>query len=101
MHSVKNRWLLRIKNITPSLYARNWLAISARDLVVVGGCLFKEWSSLRAFLLVAKMWKRAWQKRAHIMRHRRASDAYINAWFSYSPTGYAAPIQTREKIAPR
>jgi GT2 family glycosyltransferase len=101
MHSVKNRWLLRIKNITPSLYARNWLAISARDLVVVVGCLFKEWSSLRAFLLVAKMWKRAWQKRAHIMRHRRASDAYINAWFSYSPTGYAAPIQTREKIAPR
>ncbi len=36
MHSVKNRFLMRIKNMTPDLYRRNWLSITARDLVVVG-----------------------------------------------------------------
>ncbi len=83
MHSVKNRWLLRIKNITPSLYRKHWLAITARDLLVIGGCLFKEWSSLKAFLLLAKIGMRARQKRAHIMQNRRTSDQYINAWFSH------------------
>lgn len=82
MHSVKNRWLLRIKNITPSLYARHWLAITTRDLLVIAGCLLKEWSSLRAFVLTAKLWKRMRQKRAQIMQNRRAPDAYINAWFA-------------------
>jgi GT2 family glycosyltransferase len=102
MHSVKNRWLLRIKNMTPSLYRRNFIAISVRDLLVVAGCLLREWSSLRAFVLLAKMWKRAWQKRAHIMQSRRVPDAYIDAWFSYSPVSYAArPYPQREKIAPR
>ena len=100
MHSVKNRWLLRIKNITPSLYRRHWVAITARDAVVIAGCLLKEWSSLHAFVLLAKMWNLAWQKRAHIMQHRRAADAQINAWFSYSPVSYPVPA-TREKIAPR
>jgi hypothetical protein len=42
----------------------------------------KEWSSLKAFLLVAKIWKRTWQKRADIMHRRRATDEYINAWFA-------------------
>jgi hypothetical protein len=101
MHSVKNRWLLRIKNITPSLYRKNFLAITARDLLVLAGCLVSEWSSLRAFLLVMKMWKRIRQKRAHIMQNRRVTDSYINAWFSHSPVSYPAKVVDREKIAPR
>ena len=101
MHSVKNRWLLRIKNITPSLYRKNWLAITARDILVIAGCLLKEWASLRAFALIAKNWNRVWRKRAHIMRNRRAGDAQINAWFAYSPTSYAAASLYREKIDPR
>ena len=28
MHSVKNRFLMRIKNMTPDLYRRNWLSIT-------------------------------------------------------------------------
>lgn len=85
MHSVKNRWLLRIKNITPSLYRKHWLAITKRDALVVAACLLKEWSSLRAYLLLAKSWKRAFAKRADIMRRRRTTDDYINAWFAYAP----------------
>ena len=35
MHSVKNRFLMRIKNMSPDLYRRNWFSITARDLLVV------------------------------------------------------------------
>ena len=35
MHSVKNRFLMRIKNITPDLYRRNWVSITTRDLVIL------------------------------------------------------------------
>src|SRR5213080_4191945 len=34
MHSVKNRFLLRLKNISPDLYWRNWFSITMRDLTV-------------------------------------------------------------------
>src|ERR1700681_1142310 len=36
MHSVKNRFLMRLKNMTPDLYRRNWFSITTRDFVVVG-----------------------------------------------------------------
>ena len=83
MHSVKNRFLMRIKNMTPDLYRRNWLSITARDLVVLGACLLHEHSSLKAFwYLVAQLAARL-AKRQEIMRRRRAKDDYIASWFSY------------------
>jgi GT2 family glycosyltransferase len=42
MHSVKNRFLMRLKNMTGDLYRRNWLSITARDIVVFGCCLVRE-----------------------------------------------------------
>ena len=59
MHSVKNRFLMRIKNISWDLYRRNWAAITLRDLVVIGACLVREHSSLKAFWMVRRAWKRA------------------------------------------
>jgi len=85
MHSVKNRWLLRIKNMTGPLYRRYWLAITWRDLVVVAGCLLREFSSLRAFLLLARAWPRAWKKRRIIMQRRRATDDALFGWFRSTP----------------
>src|SRR5467141_132804 len=35
MHSVKNRFLMRIKNISGDLYWRNWFSITVRELDVV------------------------------------------------------------------
>src|SRR5581483_3535571 len=49
MHSVKNRFLMRMKNMTPDLYKRNWWSITARDLVVLGACLLREHTSLKDF----------------------------------------------------
>ena len=82
MHSVKNRWLMRIKNITPDLYARHFLAITARDCLVIAGCLLREFSSLRGFLIVARLWPLTWAKRRVIMQKRRVSNEYMAAWFT-------------------
>jgi GT2 family glycosyltransferase len=91
MHSVKNRFLMRIKNITPGLYWRNWFSITMRDLVVVFCCLLREQSSLKAFTYLAANYRRVLAKRREIMSRRRVSDEYISSWFSYSPVSHPAP----------
>ena len=90
MHSVKNRFLLRIKNATLDLYRRFWLPVTMRDCAVIAGCLLYEWRSLRAFPLLVRALPHAWRKRQDIMRRRRATDEYIAAWFSYKPVSYRA-----------
>jgi GT2 family glycosyltransferase len=103
MHSVKNRCFLRIKNVTSDLYWRHWLTITLRDGVVVTACLTREFSSLKAFPMVAASYSRFKKKRREIMRKRRASDEYMAAWFSFRPVSYPAPDVarklTREKAA--
>jgi GT2 family glycosyltransferase len=99
MHSVKNRFLLRMKNITPDLYRRNWLSITVRDLVVVGCCLLYEHSSLKAFWYVAKNWRRVLEKRREIMNRRRVSDEYMASWFSYAPV--SKPAKASVKVLSR
>jgi GT2 family glycosyltransferase len=91
MHSVKNRFLMRIKNITPDLYRRSFLSITARDLVVIGACLLHEHSSLKAFGYVLRNWKRMVEKRREIMRRRRVPDDYLASWFSFQPVSRPAP----------
>ena len=85
MHSVKNRFLMRIKNATPGLYRRCWLPMTARDLVVLAGCLFTEPRSLPALWRVASCWSRAWEQRREIMRRRRVDDAALLRWFHFAP----------------
>jgi GT2 family glycosyltransferase len=85
MHSVKNRFLMRIKNSTPGLYRRCWLPMTARDLVVLGGCLLAEPRSLPALWRVAQCWSGAWERRREIMRRRRADDASLLRWFRSEP----------------
>ena len=91
MHSVKNRFLMRIKNMTGDLYRRNFVSITARDFVVLTCCLVREQSSLKAFLYIGKNWKRVLAKRKQIMERRRVDDDYIASWFSYEPVSLPAP----------
>jgi hypothetical protein len=91
MHSVKNRFLMRIKNITPSLYRRNWLSITTRDLVVFGACLLHEHSSLKAFWYLATNFRRFLAKRDAIMKRMRVDEEYMASWFSYEPVAKPAP----------
>jgi GT2 family glycosyltransferase len=99
MHSVKNRFLMRLKNMTPDLYRRNWLSITTRDIVVLGACLLHEHSSLRAFWFLGRNWRRIMAKRAEIMRRRRAKDDYISSWFSYEPVSRPAPRPSARSLA--
>ncbi|MEO8098933.1 MAG: glycosyltransferase family 2 protein, partial [Acidobacteriota bacterium] len=99
MHSVKNRFLMRIKNMTGELYRRNWFSITARDIVVVGACLAHEWSSLKAFWYLAQNWRRVVEKRHEIMKRRRVKDEYISAWFSYQPVSFPAPRPSARALA--
>jgi GT2 family glycosyltransferase len=90
MHSVKNRFLMRMKNITGDLYRRNWFSITVRDVVVVSCCLVREQSSLKAFWYIAKNWKRVMAKRREIMSRKRVDDEYIANWFRYAPVSAPA-----------
>jgi GT2 family glycosyltransferase len=94
MHSVKNRFLMRIKNMTGHLYWRNWFSITARDLIVVSCCLLREQSSLRALFYIARNWSRVMEKRREIMRRKRVTDEYIAGWFSYQPVSKPARIRS-------
>jgi GT2 family glycosyltransferase len=106
MHSVKNRFLLRIKNISGDLYRRNWLQITGRDLVVVACCLLWEHSSLKAFWFLATNYKRVFEKRKLIQAGQRVDSDYMASWFDFEPVSKPAPkkfapVPTRSKAARR
>jgi GT2 family glycosyltransferase len=91
MHSVKNRFLMRIKNISPSLYWRNCFSITLRDIVVVTCCLLWEHTSLRAFWFLGKNLRKVMAKRKLIQSRSRVDDEYMASWFQYAPVSKQAP----------
>jgi GT2 family glycosyltransferase len=94
MHSVKNRFLMRIKNATPGLYRRCWLSMTARDITVIAGCLLAEPRSIPAFWRVARCWSKAWENRREIMKRRRVDDEALLRWFRFEPS--AEPLAVPE-----
>jgi len=82
MHSVKNRFLMRVKNLTPDVWRACWAKTLWRDLLVVGGCLATEPASLPAFGHLVRALPQAWRDRKKILARRRVSDAELAVWFS-------------------
>jgi GT2 family glycosyltransferase len=66
MHSVKNRFLLRINNQTGRDALRSLVPTLARDIVVLGACLTVERSSLPAFSWLWRNRRRLFEKRREI-----------------------------------
>ena len=66
LHSVKNRFLLRINNQTGGELLRTFVPTFARDVVVLGACLTVERSSLPAFAWLWTNRRRLWAKRREI-----------------------------------
>lgn len=85
MHSVKNRFLMRLKNVTTGLYLRNLIPITVRDLGIIAYCLIGEQTSIKAFFLTLRHLPRVLEKRRWIQSRRRVDDAYIEQWFRFSP----------------
>jgi hypothetical protein len=89
MHSVKNRFLMRVRNATGGLYRRYWLPMTLRDLIVIGGTLLAEPWSLAAFWHLAHCLPKALRDRRVIMSRRRIDDETLAAWFSFEPVAQA------------
>ena len=87
MHSVKNRFLMRVKNLTSGLFRHYWSAMTSRDLLVFGGCLLVERKSLPAFWRIAKCIRRTLIKRREIMARRKVADEYLVQWFAAGSSG--------------
>jgi GT2 family glycosyltransferase len=85
MHSVKNRFLMRIKNMSGGMYKRFWRQTTGRDLLVLGGCLLREPRSLPAFWHIARCFPRALGWRRRIMARRRVTDEALADWFNAEP----------------
>jgi hypothetical protein len=85
MHSVKNRFLMRVKNVTAGVYLRNFIPITLRDLGILGYCLVLEHSSLKAFYLLARSFGKTLEKRRLIQARRRVDENYMGQWFRFSP----------------
>ncbi len=97
MHSVKNRFLMRVKNITPGLYLRNFIPMTVRDLGIVAYCIAIEHSSLKAFYLFARDFGRVLEKRRQIQQRRRVEDSYMLSWFRFAPV--SRPMESVEQVA--
>jgi GT2 family glycosyltransferase len=90
MHSFKNRFLLRAKNMDWGTYARFFIPITLRDAAALGYVLMREWSSLPGIPKTIAALPRALAWRKSIRSKRRVSPREIRAWFSNTPVAKAA-----------
>jgi GT2 family glycosyltransferase len=77
-HSVKNRFLLRINNMTGDLYRRDFWPITKRDAAVLGYVFLREWSSIPGVLYVLRHLPRLLRKRRDIQSRKRKDPS---GWF--------------------
>ena len=80
-YSVRNRFLLRLKNQTAGQALRFAIPGLARDAQVVGYVLAREWGSIPGLVDVARLLPRMLRKRRAIMRRRDRTRA-LDAWFA-------------------
>jgi GT2 family glycosyltransferase len=85
LHSLKNRFLLRVKNMDVRTYLWFFIPITLRDLAALLYVLLREHSSLRAIPLLVRALPHARIWRNSIKSRRRVSPAEIRSWFSYTP----------------
>jgi GT2 family glycosyltransferase len=85
MHSVKNRFLMRVKNLTPGVWQACRAKTLWRDALVLGGCLLTEPGSLPAFFRFAQALPQALRDRKRILALHHATqgdDATLVPWFT-------------------
>ena len=81
MHSVKNRFLLRMKNEGAYLALRNAPFELTRDAMVIGAALTIERNSLPALAWVWRNRGKVLAKRRVIQSRRKVSDRELARWF--------------------
>jgi GT2 family glycosyltransferase len=81
MHSLKNRFLLRLKNEGLYLAVRNGVFELTRDAVAIAASLTIERTSLPALAWLWKNRRRMLGKRREVQRRRRVPDRTLAKWF--------------------
>jgi GT2 family glycosyltransferase len=81
MHSVKNRFLMRLKDMPFATYVRWFIPITLRDLAVAGYIPLREPRSLRAFWLLARLGPRFMVKRRQVFARAVATRDDMERWF--------------------
>ena len=84
-HSIKNRFLMRTKNISPGLYLRLLIPVTARDVLILGYCLLFNRGLLSGLGLFRSERESIREKREWIQAHRRIGDAELARWFDNRP----------------
>jgi GT2 family glycosyltransferase len=84
-HSVKNRFLMRIKNLDPEVRQRCFPFFLLRDLGIYAYLAAMERRSLAALEEVRRLRPLMEEKRRDIQTRRRVSGAEVAQWFSFSP----------------
>jgi GT2 family glycosyltransferase len=87
-HSVKNRFLLRMKNMDNAVRLRCFPTMWLRDLAVFGYLPFFERNSIPALFEALKLRHRMRRKKRLIQERRRVSGKEIARWFSYRPVAF-------------
>jgi GT2 family glycosyltransferase len=92
-HSVKNRFLMRVKNITPDVYAKVLVPATIRDLMVIAGVLTIERESCSALALVTRSLPRLLRARREIQGRRRPLAVPLHRWVGRRSIALERPAQ--------
>ncbi len=84
-HSVKNRYLMRLKNMDSAVRRRCFPYAYLRDLGIFVYVILLEWGSIPAFREVWTLRNRYREKRQVVQGGRRRAPAEVAAWFSFEP----------------
>ena len=95
MHSFKNRFLLRVKNMDAGTYLRFFIPITARDLAAILYVVVKEHSSLPGIPKMLRAVPHAWAWRIRTQSRKRTSAREIRSWFSYTPVSKPIDPESR------
>jgi len=90
LHSVKNRFLLRIHHADLGWLLRFGWSTALRDVLVLGACLTIERSSFPAFPWLLRHFGRHWRRRREILARRRVSSRELRSWFARERGGRPA-----------
>ncbi len=99
LHSTKNRFLLRLNNITAGVYRTAFLQSTIRDWGILLYVLTVEQSSLAGLLWVLRNLRRLNAKRRKIQARRRVDDEYLKYWFKDEPTSIPLERELYEQLA--
>ena len=96
-HSLKNRYLMRMKNLDPAVRRRCFPHMWIRDLGILLYVIVLERTSLPAYAEVWRLRKRFRQKREWIRKRRRVNGNQLAKWFGFEPVAFDLPKGSAQK----